>query len=67
MFPVKSKIVSDNNTDNSIRIVNSGAIKVKDGTGNVTDYDTETLPFSSRIYNEAFSIISSNSTLAKLS
>jgi poly(beta-D-mannuronate) C5 epimerase len=66
MFPIKSKIISDDSTNNMINIVDSGMIKLKDGTGKITDIDTEMMPFSSRIYGEAFSIISANSTFAKL-
>lgn len=66
MFPIKSKIISDDSTNNMIVIVDSGMIKLKDGTGKITDIDTEMMPFSSRIYGEAFSIISANSTFAKL-
>jgi parallel beta-helix repeat protein len=65
-FPIKLKVISDESTDNMIRIVGSGKIKVKDGTGNVTDFDTDALPFSSRVYDEALSIISSDSTFANL-
>ena len=66
MFPIKSNIISDDSTNNTLNIVDSGMIKLKDGTGKITDIDTEMMPFSSRIYGEAFSIISANSTFAKL-
>ena len=67
MFPVKSMIIFDNNANNPIRIVNSGIIKLKYGTGKVTDFDTEVMPFSSRFYDGALSIMSSDSIFAKLS
>ena len=60
MFPVKSKIVSDNSANNTIKIANSGIIKLKYGTGEVIDFDTEVMPFSSRFYDGALSIISSD-------
>ena len=66
IFPVKSMIISDNNANNTIKIANSGIIRLKYGTGDVIDFDTEVMPFSSRFYDGALSIISSDSTFAKL-
>jgi len=65
-FPIKLTVISDKSTDNMIRIIGSGKIIVKDGTGNFTDFDTDVSPFSARIYDETHSIISSNSTFSNL-
>jgi parallel beta-helix repeat protein len=65
-FPVKFKVISDEGTNNMLRFVESGKIKVKDGSGNVTDFDTDVFPFSSKIYDGGLSVISSDSTFANL-
>jgi hypothetical protein len=48
-----------------VNMLDSGRIIVRDMGGDLTNFDTDAIPFISRIYNETLSIISRNSTLAR--
>jgi parallel beta-helix repeat protein len=58
IFPSWSSIIADNSSNNMVNMLDSGRIIVRDMGGDLTDFDTDAIPFISRIYNETLSIIS---------
>ena len=62
-FPTWSSITADNSSKNVINIYDSGWIIIRDMKGDITNFDTDVFPFTSRIYNETLSIISHNGTI----
>jgi parallel beta-helix repeat protein len=59
MIPFETKIISDNSINNILNISKSGIIELKNRTaGDITVFNTDRLPFSSRINNHRLSIIS---------
>ena len=65
LFPNWVSIISDNSSTNMINVFDSGRIIIKDGNGDITNFDTDIIPYTLRIYSETLSIISHNSRLQK--
>jgi mannuronan 5-epimerase len=58
VFPFETNIMSDNSINNILNIFKSGVIGLKNGTaGDITVFNTDRLPFSSRTNNHTLSII----------
>jgi mannuronan 5-epimerase len=62
-FPFEVTIASDNSTNNIINVYDSNRIIVNDGGSEFTNFDTNIVPFASRVSNETVSIISYNDTI----
>ena len=62
-FSSRMYIIADNSSNNMVNIHDSGRIIIKDMEGDITNFDTDVIPYTSRIYNETLSIISHNSTI----
>jgi mannuronan 5-epimerase len=60
LFPNWKSIISDNSSSNLVNVQNSGRVIIRDTAGDITNFDTDVLPFISRINNETLSVISEN-------
>jgi parallel beta-helix repeat protein len=56
-------IIADNSSNNVVNINDSGRIIVKGMEGDTTNFDTDIIPYSSRINNETLSIMSHTSMI----